>query len=98
VTFKLPTVDPSDPSGVEVDHEATASALERELVGWGASVGFGGGNFAPGPFGQFWRVRRVPINLWAASSNLLLPSFCCRVCNTATSRSCFSLQLIMNTF
>jgi hypothetical protein len=76
VTFKLPTVDPSDPNGVEVDHEATASALERELVGWGASVGFGGGNFAPGPFGQFWRVRRVPVNLWAAFKQPAAALFC----------------------
>lgn len=60
MAFKLPTRDPSDPLSIEVDHEATASALERDLVGWGNSAGFGGGgSFAPGPFGQFWRVKII---------------------------------------
>ena len=58
VAFKLPTRDPAaGPGAAERGHEETVAALERELVGYGCAVGFGGSNFAPGAFGQFWRVH-----------------------------------------
>ena len=44
-----------DAFGGELSHEETVLALERELCGYSCALGFYGGNFRSGSFGQHWK-------------------------------------------